>query len=330
MPSGIILASSSAGATEKDIRNVLEKHGYEAPTETPAAPVEPKREDFESEEDFEAAMDAHEQELEEHEAASGGEEREEEGEEEEEERQDTPPRRPSRRQRAVEAATAPLKQQIANLERQINEMRTKPAEALKEPKREDFPAGADGDKKFNDAMDDYKYKARRAREEQEAATNKAKELLEANANNFRTQVAAFKKEHADWDQVVGQPINMHDAVFYHIQELDNGAAVTYYLGQHPDEARKLYEMTPTKAVVAVSKISEKLATDGRRSRPANRNGGGESGGGSSTTSQAPPRKKLPPPVTPTRTAAASSTMTSAEAAKAKNFKAFKAAQRAGR
>jgi len=54
-PSGIVMASSSVGATQEAIEKVLTENGHEP--EKPAAaavetPVEPKREDFKTDEEF--------------------------------------------------------------------------------------------------------------------------------------------------------------------------------------------------------------------------------------------------------------------------------------
>jgi hypothetical protein len=60
---GIVLSSGSDGSREEDTVAVLEKHGYEVDkpkTKPVAEPAEPQREDFKSDDEFEAAQSQHE------------------------------------------------------------------------------------------------------------------------------------------------------------------------------------------------------------------------------------------------------------------------------
>lgn len=327
MPSGIILSSGSEGATQADIEKVLEKHGYEA--EKTAAQeteelVEPKREDFKSDEDFEKAQEEFEAAAEEaaDEAEKAAEKKEEERQARQEERH-----RPSRRQRAVEKATADLKKQLeeANSRLKALEAGKKPGEevkvqAPKAPKREDFPQGADGDAKFDEAMFDYRYQLRRAKEQAEAQQNTLKARLEKNYTDYQDAVAAFKEEHDDWEKVVGQSIAIPEAVYYAIVDLAaDGPRVTYYLGQHPEKLDALAEMTPYRAAIEVGRIADQLK-GGRK--PATE-------AGAERRRITRPKRNIPEPVRPLSTSATTSTLTSRDAAAKGDFKAFKQAQRRG-
>lgn len=80
MPSGIILSSGSQGATQEAIEKVLTDNGYEAdkPETRTEELVEPKREDFKSDEEFEEAQEAFDEAQEKaDEEAEGGREKEE-------------------------------------------------------------------------------------------------------------------------------------------------------------------------------------------------------------------------------------------------------------
>src|SRR6267378_2785466 len=109
MPTGIILKSASHEISdevrEKNLQAVVEGAGYEvAPKE---APAEPKRDDFKTEEEFEAA---HLEWQDKQEAK----EVEEDDEKEEKEEKAAPKK--SRRERSIERATAPLLKRIQELE----------------------------------------------------------------------------------------------------------------------------------------------------------------------------------------------------------------------
>lgn len=306
MPSGIIMQSSSVGATQEAIEKVLTENGYEP--EKPAAAaeaVEPQREDFESDEDFDQAHQDFETKQEESEAAKGAEKK-------------TEAQKPTRRQRAIDKATKQLQEDLRKANERLvalegkdgEKKTTAKAEELKVPERKDFK----NDAEFDDAMFDYRYKVRRAKEQSEASLKALDTRLKENFENYQSQVAAFKEEHDDWDEVVNQPIPVHESVYLAVQELENGAAVTYYLGKHPDEARRLAELSPLSAVVKVGQIASRL-----------KSGSKEPEDGKKKTE----RKPIPEPVKPVSTSATSSSLTSREAAKNRDFKAFKAAQRRG-
>jgi hypothetical protein len=164
-------------------------------------------------------------------------------------------------------------------------------------------------------MFDYRYQLRRQKEQTQEAQKSLEERLKTNFTTYQTEAAAFKEEHDDWDEVVNQSIPVPDAVYYAIVDLaKDGPAVTYYLGQHPEEIDKLAELTPYAAAIAVGRLADKLKAG---EKPA-------------TRATPRPRPHIPEPVKPVRTAAATSTLTSTEAAKNKDFKGFKRAQRAGR
>jgi|SRR5579872_2484170 len=337
MPTGIILSSASQGATKEAVEKVLAANGFEveapaaattttdsaaaAAAETPAAP---KREDFASDEEFEIAHEAFQVEQDE-----AREKAELEAEENEEDGEATaaaaaaPRQKLTRRQRAIDKATRELrdelrayKERLAALEGKGGKQTTEPAAPkLEVPKREDFQTDAE----FDEAMFDYRYKVRRAKEEKESARTEQQTRLQEHYENYRAGVAEFKATHDDWDEVVNQKIPMHESAQLTILELENGPAVTYYLGKYPAFTQELAKMSPLAAVVEIGRLSDKLKKAGAR-EPR-----GTDGAAKTKT-----RPRLPEPVRPVSTAATASTLSSAEAAKNRDFRAFKAAQRAGR
>jgi DNA repair exonuclease SbcCD ATPase subunit len=315
------MQSGSIGATPEAIEKVLTENGYEIEKTVAEAPpelVEPKREDFKSDEDFDAAQEQFETKQEE--VAAAAEEKEEHEEEAREKKERENGRnKPSRKQRAIDKATRELKEKNQQLEERLAALEGKKpvaAGALKieAPKREDFKS----DQEFDDAMFDYRYKVRRAKEETENQQKAQQDRLKENFENYQTSVAAFKEEHDDWDEVVDQKIPIHESVYLTIMELENGPQVTYYLGKHPDFARRIAELSPLSAVVEVGKLADKLA-NGQKPQDKDEK---------RTATRIPP-KAIPEPVKPVSTSASASTLTSREAAKNRDYKAFKAAQRRG-
>lgn len=323
MPSGIILASGSQGATQEAIEAVLTKNGYEA--EKPAASEvvieEPKRDDFKSDEEFEAAQETFE-------AAEEAREDAEEQEREKTEREKQQQAKPlSRRQKAIAKATAQTREElrkanerIAALENKDGKDGKKPAvqtETVKEPEkpqREKFATDAE----FDEAMFDYRYQLRRAKEQAEASRNSLQAQREEHWGNYKSNVKEFAVEHDDFDQVVNDKILISDAVYEAIVRTES-PAVAYHLGKNPEIAERLNSLDPVAAIAEIGRLAERLnktAPDPDRAAAA----------AAKTKTKS---KALPEPVKPLSASATSSTLTSKEAAKNRDFKAFKAAQRRG-
>src|SRR5208282_5354257 len=104
MPSGIVMSSSSVGATQEAIEKVLTDHGYE--TDKPEVePVEPKPEEIEAEEVIE---------------------------EQKEEAAETEAKRPSRKQRLVDRVTRELREQNRKLEERLAKLEGNKAASRKQ------------------------------------------------------------------------------------------------------------------------------------------------------------------------------------------------------
>lgn len=317
-PSGIIMQSGSIGATQEALHKVFTDNKLEP--ETPETeielPVAPKPEDFENDEDYEKAQEdfdskeAEREEKEEEEAAKR----------EEEEEAKKP--KLTRRQKAIEKATRDLKEQNRKLEERLAAVENgkKPAAAqpkLEAPKRESFKT----DEEFNDALFDYRYKLRRSKEQNEEALRLANEKVKEVTEFYQSNVRKFREglDVDDWDETLNQTLPVHDAVIFSIGELENGPQVSYYLGKHPDFTKKLAEISPYSAVMEVGRLAARLKTGAANRAEAD-------GRDKKKTTRA----KIPTPVKPVNSSPKTSTMSSAEAAKERNFRAFKVAQRAGR
>jgi hypothetical protein len=318
MPSGVILSSGSQGATQEAIEKVLEANGYETEKPVVEAPAEPKRDDFKTEEEFAAAQEAFDEQQERQEQQD---ENETEADRKERERKETA-RKPTRKQRAIEKATKDLRTELQKANERIAALEGKGGKRESElvlvapevPKREKFKSDAE----FEEAMFDYRYQLRRAREGAQEAVKAQEARLKQNFTNYQSGVADFKEEHDDWEDVVNSETPINESTYLSVIELgEDGPAVTYYLGKHPDYARKLAEMSPHSAAMEVGRLSARLKTGASDANAA----------GNGATRK--PKTRIPEPVKPVSTAATSSTLTSAEAAKKRDFRAFKAAQRRG-
>lgn len=308
MPSGIILASSSQGATPEAIADAFEKNGFERP-ELPTEktePVELKREDFDSDEAFEQAQ----AELE-----AKAEEAEEQEEIERQKKQEEKHPKLSRRQRAVAQATKQLQDELKAAKDRIAALEGKTSEAKEEPKaprREDFKT----DEEFEEARFQYRYKLERAKEQTTEAQKAMEEHQKSMLANYVAAKDEIKEEYSDWDEVLEEFGNspVSQSVYMTILGLEEGPRVSYYLAKHPDYLEKVNAMFPDAAMREVIRLHDRL----------------KAGSGARENSKPKTRAKLPEPIAPVSTSATSSTLTAREAALKRDFRAFKAAQRAGR
>lgn len=158
---------------------------------------------------------------------------------------ETLPPRKSRKERAIERATAPLREKIKQLETGSGTVRPTEAEAVAaKPQRADFA----NDEAFEDAL--VAWGTRNALTRQRDT-----ELLQ----NYAAQVREAKEQYPDWEKVVNQDIHIGQAAQVAIIRRPNSAEVTYYLGKHPAYAAKLGEMDPADAFMEIGILSARLA-----------------------------------------------------------------------
>lgn len=140
-----------------------------------------------------------------------------------------------------------LKDRLAQLESgQVQEKPTDAKPASDEPKLEDFdfdPAA------FNRAH----YKWLREQEKQS-------EAVQTRQQKFSEQEAAFRAEHPDYDDIAKSPdVPITRDMVLAIVDTENPPAIAYYLGQNPEEAQQIAQMTALAAARAIGRIEAKLA-----------------------------------------------------------------------
>jgi hypothetical protein len=192
------------------------------------------------------------------------------------------PQKPNKIQARIDELVAERYQRdgrIQELERQLEDLKkpkTPPAEAPAEtpapaaaappapaPKPTPEDKNADGtdkyegpwDPKFIEAMYDWKAEQREAtllqtikdletRLESKDATKTAQQEAEAQHVEF---LERGREKHADWDEVAksdnAKNTNFSPAFFAAMMESEHGPSVMYYLVQHPDEAKSLFDAT---------------------------------------------------------------------------------------
>jgi len=135
------------------------------------------------------------------------------------------------------------------------------------PAKADFP---DADA-WEQALVDYADKkaawtARREIQAAQAEEQRKRELQaieegqEKARREYNERVQKVKEQFTDYDEVAESPdVQVPIPVAYAIINDPDGPAIQYYLGKHPDEAKKLFDMSPPQQLVALGKIVAKMA-----------------------------------------------------------------------
>jgi hypothetical protein len=97
--------------------------------------------------------------------------------------------------------------------------------------------------------------AERYRVEQEAMSRRAK---------FDERVSAFAETVEDYHEVVTDSTPVSEGMADAIMESDEAGALMYYLGNNPDVARKLYQLSPAKAGREIQKIEDRLVAERKK------------------------------------------------------------------
>ena len=167
--------------------------------------------------------------------------------------------------RNAERVARDLQSRLDAIEKKLD---AKPAEALRveasDPKPDLMTWMGTADE-FTEALSrwaarqEHKQLSEKQRKEAEAAEREenAREVVQ----QFNERVDDFVEEHDDYNDVVAT-IKMSAEVGPGVQnaifEDENGPALAYYLGQHPELQSKLNEMTPARAVAYIGRIAERL------------------------------------------------------------------------
>lgn len=97
--------------------------------------------------------------------------------------------------------------------------------------------------------------AQRWRAEQEAMTRRAR---------FDERCEQFAKTVEDYHDVVNDSTPISEGMADALLDSDEAGALMYYLGNNPDEARKLYYMTPARAGRELQKLEDRLVSERKK------------------------------------------------------------------
>ena len=165
------------------------------------------------------------------------------------------------RRREAEQRAATAENERAQLAAALEAATKKPEpKPLDMPKREDF---TDPDA-YDEARDAYvaqRASERAVMQERERAANEARASQQQKvAADFRAQVEAFTEAHPDFTEVFNDELPITPPMTDAILSADNAAEIAYWLGQNPEEAKRISELSPVKSIYEIGRIAAKLST----------------------------------------------------------------------
>lgn len=102
-------------------------------------------------------------------------------------------------------------------------------------------------------------KTAKAEAERESAEKANKSQIEAIQNTWADRKAAFVESHPDYDDVAeSDSVQISIPMAHAIMQDEDGPAIAYYLGQHPEEAERIAKMAPVQAVATLGRVAAKL------------------------------------------------------------------------
>ncbi len=163
--------------------------------------------------------------------------------------------------RAIEA-----ERRAEQLQRELEASRSKSgppskSKAPKEPKPEDFT----NVQEYTDALVSYRVDQRLREKEAQAQRDVEQREKEARAREFGKRIAEARKQHDDFDDVLGSIKGtdldrVHADVTEYIQESDHGASLLYHLAKNPDVLERLQKLSPRRFIAELGKLETKWET----------------------------------------------------------------------
>jgi hypothetical protein len=160
----------------------------------------------------------------------------------------------------------------AAAERELADLKAKakpPEEAAKpeagKPQRDKFPAGAEGDTAYWEAVIDWRadlradarFEERTRREEMAAAERRRAEIIEA----ATARIAAARAAVPDYDEVrasIPDDVLVPPVVAGYMEKSEMIAELAYHMAKHPELLAKLAKLPPDEQLVTIGKIESTL------------------------------------------------------------------------
>ena len=117
---------------------------------------------------------------------------------------------------------------------------------------------------------DQKVAEFRKQAEQQTAQRSQAEQLQAIQRAYDERVEKARAKYQDYDDVAHGPVPINDAMALAIRASEDGPDIAYYLGNHVEEAQRIYRLPPLLAVAEIGRIGAKLASAPPPTKPVTR------------------------------------------------------------
>lgn len=87
---------------------------------------------------------------------------------------------------------------------------------------------------------------------------------------FESRAKAFAKEHSDFHEVFNESTPVSQAMAEVITQSEQGAEVAYFLGNNPDIARQIYDLSPQAAAREIGRIEARLEYQKSQPKPVSK------------------------------------------------------------
>lgn len=161
------------------------------------------------------------------------------------------------RRTAAEAKLADAERERDELRARVDTLSTqaKPMQEEAKPLRSKFATDDD----YIEALTDWKAKQAISKREQEAAQARAEADSAETARQWSQRQDAVMKALPDYAEVIGKSeVQVPEHVHFAILESEQGPQIAYYLALHPEEARRIVQMTPIRAIKRIAALERDM------------------------------------------------------------------------
>lgn len=141
-----------------------------------------------------------------------------------------------------------LQERLTRLEQKLDPEKPKAQEVTGKPTQDQFETHEE----WVEALADWKLEQKLSEREQKAQVQQV-------TQSWEEKKEAARQEYEDFDEVLADMETPAPVVVAVMAESEQSAKIAYYLGQHPDELRKINQMSPPKAALAVARIEAGFA-----------------------------------------------------------------------
>lgn len=117
---------------------------------------------------------------------------------------------------------------------------------------------------YVEALADWKYEQRALQERERSQKQQQEQTQAEKVRSFQARADAVRETHPDFDQVVTNPtLPISQAMADAAYASEKGPEILYHLGQNPQEADRIYRMSPIEAAMAIGRIEATLSRPAR-------------------------------------------------------------------